>query len=154
MINSVTKNGMMFTKRQIERAKNVRAIYAKIGCPSIADFKSMIRYQMINNCPITLEDVKIAEEVFGPDIHGLKGKTVPKNPSRVETNYIALPKGILKNHRSVTLVGDFFVNQIPFFITLSRNIKFNTIKTMTGLKQKIHMTRAKESLHSTTKEVL
>ena len=28
------------------------------------------------------------------------------------------------------------MNEIPFFVTLSRKIKFNTIKTMTGIKRR------------------
>jgi hypothetical protein len=39
---------------------------------------------LINNCPITIEDIKIAEDIYGPDIAVLKRKTVRKKPIQVK----------------------------------------------------------------------
>jgi hypothetical protein len=49
----------------------------------------------------------------------------------------------MERHRDVTLCADIvFINQIPFFITISRNIKFGTIKV---LKNRKHPTIFKRS---------
>jgi len=45
------------------------------GCPSVADLKKILKMNGIANCPITLDDVDIAEKICGPDVASLKGKT-------------------------------------------------------------------------------
>ena len=64
-----------YSDRQNWRAVVATKVYAKIGCPSIKDFKFLVTNQLINNCPVTLEDIKIAEDVYGKNINALKGKT-------------------------------------------------------------------------------
>jgi hypothetical protein len=42
--------------------------------------------------------------------------------------YVKVPKELLKLHKEVFLTTDiFFVNKIPFFLTLSRNISFTAV---------------------------
>lgn len=128
LLNTVEENKLKYSDRQYRRALAAREAYTKIGCPSLHDYKLLVENGLINNCPVTVNDIKVAEDIFGPDIHALKGKTVRQAPKRVETDYVEVPPDILKLHCNVTLVGDiFFVQGYPFFVTLSRNIKFNTI---------------------------
>ena len=44
------------------------------------------------NCPITSDDVDIAEKIFGPDVGSLKGKSTREQPKRVYDNKINIPK--------------------------------------------------------------
>ena len=37
----------------------------------------------IKNCPVTVEDVSIAEKIFGPDVSSLKGKSTRRKPKPV-----------------------------------------------------------------------
>ena len=67
-LNSQLENSQKYTKRQIERAREARNLYQMIGYPSINDFKNAIKYGYIKDCPITLEDIAIAEDIFGKDI--------------------------------------------------------------------------------------
>ena len=60
--------------RQFEKAKEARKLYHIIGTPTIENFKALIKMNAIANCPVTVEDIKIAEKIFGPDISSLKGK--------------------------------------------------------------------------------
>mgnify|MGYP006914687250 FL=1 len=46
-----------------------------------------------------------------------------------------VPISILARYRKVTLCADImFVNKIPFFVTISRNIKFGTIEVLKNRK--------------------
>jgi len=60
----------------------------------------------------------------------LKGKTTPKTPARVILNTLDdLPDGILEEHANVTPTVDImYINKIPFIMTLSRAIRFDTIE--------------------------
>ena len=43
------------------------------------NFKHVLHQNLIKNCPVMVEDVTIAEKIYGPDISALKGKgTRPK----------------------------------------------------------------------------
>ena len=56
----------------------------------------------------------------GPDIAGVRGKTVWRVPKHVITDYVAIPQDFIMLHIYVTLVADvMFVNSIPFLVTLS-----------------------------------
>jgi hypothetical protein len=56
-------------------------------------------------------------------------KQSEKGLTHERMEYHGVPRGIMERHQDVTLCVDImFVNQIPFFITISRNIKFRTIE--------------------------
>ncbi len=58
----------------------------------------------------------------------LIGKTVRKRPEPVKTDIVSILKEICELHKKVTLMIDiFFVNKIPFFLTLSRVLYFTTV---------------------------
>jgi hypothetical protein len=61
-------------------------------------------------------------------VAALKGKTVWKRPEPVKTDIVSIPKEIRELHKEVTLMIDiFFVNKIPFFLTLSRVLYFTMV---------------------------
>ena len=93
-MNSQLENSIKYTRCQIEHAKLARNVYQMLAYPSMADYKNAIKFNYIKDCPITIEDIKIAEDIFGPDIYALKGKTVCKAPYHVEKNMVAVLKEI------------------------------------------------------------
>ena len=99
------------------QAKEARNLYQMMGYPSVNDFKNAIKYNYLKDCPIRIEDIEATENIFGKDIHALKGKTVRKAPYRVEIDNIAVPKEILKLHQNVVLGFDFmYVNGLIFLL--------------------------------------
>jgi Zinc knuckle len=128
-LQTVDENETGYSKRQLDRAKEARSLYAKVGHPSIGDFKAMIKHNMIMNCPITIDDVVRAEKVYGKNIAALKGKTVRASPSPVVTDYVEVPPEILEANSNIVLTADvFFVNKVPFFMSLSREVVFTTVE--------------------------
>jgi hypothetical protein len=75
IVKTVKKNREGFTKRQVEEATQARKAYRMLGCPSLDNFKNMIRMSALKNCPITVKAINNAETLFGPNIRTLKGKT-------------------------------------------------------------------------------
>ena len=91
MLNTVADNMAKYSKREISGAKKARETYGSMGYPSPEDFRSMVRFNIINNCPVTLQDIEIAEDIWGKDIGALKGKTVREKPIQVKENFIPIP---------------------------------------------------------------
>jgi hypothetical protein len=127
LLNTVEENKSYYTQRQFERAKRARDLYHALGTPSIKDFKAMLRMNTVIGNPVTTEDIKIAEKVFGPDIGALKGKTTRRKPAPVVSDYIEIPKELISTQREVTLCMDGMkVNGLAFLTTVSRHLQYRT----------------------------
>ena len=59
-VNTVAKNKLNFTKRQIKDAEVARILYATLGRPSMKEFKWIPRSRQIKNSPVTLQDVEVS----------------------------------------------------------------------------------------------
>jgi hypothetical protein len=74
---------------------------------------------------VTIQDIDVATKIWGKTIAALKGKTTRSKTHPVVRDYVKIPKELLKIHKEVFLTTDiFFVNKIPFFLTLIRKISF------------------------------
>ena len=57
----------------------------------------------------------------------MRGETVRQRLERVAPEYLEIPKYFYRLHHFFSLTADvMFVNEIPFFTTLSRDIRFGT----------------------------
>ena len=78
----------------------------------------------IANCPITLNDVDITEQIHGPNVASLKGKTTRRKPAPVVSDQVNIPPELVERHENMVLCLDtIFVNQMPFMVTVSKNMK-------------------------------
>jgi hypothetical protein len=96
------------------------------------DFKWVIQSNQIKDCPVTVQDIDVARKIWGKTIAALKGKTTRSKSIPVDRDYIKVPMELMKLHNEVLLTTDiFFVNKIPFFLTLSRKIFFTAVNHLT-----------------------
>jgi hypothetical protein len=136
MVDTIKANREGFTDRDYKRAKRARKALGLVGYPSPRDFKNMVSYNMIKNCPVTPSDVANANKIFGPDLTTLKGMTVRVIPPVVMTDYVQIPQEIVSLNRNVTLAIDImFANSPPFMVSISRKIKFTIVEYLLGRKQ-------------------
>jgi hypothetical protein len=99
-----------------------------VGCPTVANFKHILRQHIIKNCPVTLQDVDNAEAIFGPDIGTLKGKSTRKPPTPVRDDQVEIPPELLAQHADLTFCMDLmFVNGIPMFTGIDRSIRHRAL---------------------------
>jgi hypothetical protein len=92
------------------------------------DFKWVIRSNQIKYCPVTIQDINVATKICGKNIATLKGNTTRSKTHPVIRDYVKVPKELLKFYKEVFMTTDiFFVNKIPFFLTLSRHICFTAV---------------------------
>ena len=75
VVSTLVENKRWYTAKQVEAAKLPRRLYHIVGCPSVENFNSIIKQQIIKNCPVTTEDITVAERIYGPDIGMLKVKS-------------------------------------------------------------------------------
>jgi len=128
LINTVDKNKNKYTVKEYFNAYKARSIQDTIGRPSTPDYIKYVENGLIPNCPITKEDIIRAEDILGPNLGSLKGKTTRKTPERVTLDSLDnLPNELLVEHGNVTIAIDImYINEIPFMMTTSRAIHFGT----------------------------
>ena len=132
-LETVEEKASKYTARQYKQALLARRVQNSIGFPTTRDFLKIVSKNLIQDCPVTRDDVLIAEDIFGANLGALKGKTVRRNAPHVRTEYTGVPPQLIKTFQNVTLAVDImFVNKIPFFVSVSRNLKFRTAEAMDG----------------------
>jgi hypothetical protein len=147
-VMTVSENKSNFTKRQVQRAEVAKSLYAKLSYPSQKDYRWIIQSNQIKDCPVTVPDIQVASKIWGKDVDALKGKTTWTKLSPVSADYVKIPKELIKLHRDVYLTVDiFFVNKIPFFLTLSRKICFTTVNHLSSQEGDGDLLRFQGSLH-------
>jgi hypothetical protein len=136
LVNTVDDNKSKYTNRDYSQATLARKIQNIIGRPSTKTFLHIVDNNLMPNCPISRDDIITTEDILGHNLGSLKGKTTRSKNEHVRSKHINIPINIMSRYREVTLAGDImFVNRIPFFMTVSRHIKFGTakmIKSQTG----------------------
>ena len=127
LVTTVVDNVSNISNADYAQAMLARKIQKIIGRPTTQTFIDIIENNLLPNCPVNRRDVLRAEQIFGPDIGSLKGKTVRRQPPRVEVEEVSIPPTIQQHYQQVTLACDImFVNKIPFLMSISRHIRFGT----------------------------
>ena len=135
-LQTVEDNKQKYSKRAIEQADKAKKLYGIVQYPSIPDYKNMVRYNMIKNCPISVGDVEAMVEIYGPDIGALKGKTVRQTSPKVpQPSYFTMPPEVKRIKDEITLEADvIYVSQLTFWFTMSRGLDLLTIERIPDRK--------------------
>ena len=130
LINTIKHNKSSYTDTDYHRALVACQLRIKIGRPWIKDFKNIIMGNLLPNCPVTLQDIDMAEDIFGPDIGSLKGKTTHRHPHKVRqqcTDPMVL--AVKERYHHVTICADVMhINGTAMLVTVSCNIKLGTVE--------------------------
>ena len=130
MVATVEENKKKYSERQFKDAKVARALYRVLGCPTVENFKHILKLNLIHNCPVTAKHVDIAEDIFGPDIGALRGKSTRPNPARVQHDWIEIPKEIKAKHQDIVFCFDLmYINGLPM------SYCYYTLRGVSGVSQ-------------------
>ena len=105
-IETVSDNMEEFTMIQIKKALEARKVLEMVGCQSEQDFEKMLWGRLIQNCPVTTTDLRIAQQLFGPHIAFLKGKTMQITPPAVRMDCVEVPNEIYERNKLILFVMD------------------------------------------------
>jgi hypothetical protein len=103
-IQTIRGNYDGFTRREVEEARAAREAQGMLGHPTDRNFLGMVRGNMVSNCPVTVSAAQNANQIFGPNLAGVRGRTVRRPPDAVRTDYVQLLRIILERYRVVVLI--------------------------------------------------
>ena len=88
------------------------------------------------------------KEIYGPNLGSLKGKTVRRTLPHLPSGIDPVPSHILKRHSGITITVDvFFINKIPFLLSMSCGLNFMTVEVLPNRQSKT----IQEKIHSICK---
>ena len=99
-ITTVHGQGDQYTQHAYECAQAARHLQNIIMHPASCHM-SDIAVSHLCNCPITKEDVRAADDIFGLNLGSLKGKAVWHPNKHVQAGTSAVPQSILKLHQDM-----------------------------------------------------
>jgi hypothetical protein len=126
-LQTVAHNKTKFTARQVDAADEARKLYRLLGRPGYTRFLTTLRENHILNCPITVDDARRAECIYGQDVAFLKGKTTdsPAKSHVPDFTPVNLPSDLLSLHPNVTFCLDlFYVLGLGFSLSTSRSLRY------------------------------
>jgi hypothetical protein len=110
------------------------------GNPTKQEFMGMVHEKLIANCPVTVQGIHNANQIFDPDLANLRGKTTRTKTEHVRVDYVKIPGYFIDMHKYVMLVADvLFVNGLPFLVTSSRGISFIYLKDLTDVCRMLYV---------------
>ena len=80
----------------------------------------MVHGNLISDFPVILDDVTVANTIYGPNLHSIKGKKMRIKLMTVAMDYIYVPPEIIREHGDIMVAMDvMYINK-----TTSWRIRF------------------------------
>ena len=88
------------------------------------DLANAIDYNILRNCQLNQRDIQIANNIFGPSVAAIKGKSIRQQNKMKRSDIITdLPQEILDAYEKVHLdINIMFVNKCAYFTAISKHI--------------------------------
>ena len=130
LVTTVADKAGKYTQHAIRWAQDARRFQNIIMRPGSRELMD-VAVTHLKGCSITRGDVIATEDIIGPNLGALKGKTVSRPGQHIQTGIDPVPHEILKTHHSIALAIDImFINSVAFLLTTSRNLKFGTVEAL------------------------
>jgi hypothetical protein len=78
LVTTVEDKRSNYSKADYSRAEQARLLQKSLMFPASKDLKSWLDKNIIRDCKLERRDVSAADDVFGPDVAILQGKTTRK----------------------------------------------------------------------------
>ena len=120
LIANVDDDKRKLSAHDFSRAKLARELQRRIGRPMTKDVIHYVVANLMPNCPITINGIKNAEFIWGPDLGSLKGKTTRQPSPQIRMENHSIPLQVMQQYKDVTLSADAMkITGIPFLMTIS-----------------------------------
>lgn len=128
-IATVEGNKTQFTKREVKQAELARRLQTTLLFPS--DRHLIKITEVLQDCPVSAQDVANANAIFGPSVGALKGKTTSSRSIPVTVVPVQIPRTISARLKNLHLHADVcFVNGTGFVVSITDKIKFCTAEAV------------------------
>ena len=129
LVSSVKQNEQMYSRRQVARAKLARTLLRRLAFGPPAVISRMLNQGALIECPITSDDIVIADKIYGKLVPELRGKIVRRNGFDTITVEPGTPRTPMKLNMYTDIM---FVNRKPFLLSVFAPINLTMVSDMGG----------------------
>jgi hypothetical protein len=120
-----------YTKQEYRDAALARKVQNIMMFPNTHAYSRIVDSNQLANCPVKRSDIMATERIFGPNLGGLKGKTVYRAGTPVIGRIDWIPPNIRDRYQQVVLGVDIMImNKIPFLITVAHGLHIGTVEVL------------------------
>ena len=116
MIATISENEKLFTKREVESAREARVLQKKLGFAPTDSIVSLLQSGGIINLNTTTYDLKRADEIYGKDVASLKGRMTRSKDPTFRLEHIPLP--LIKN--LVMHVDVMYISGLTYLLSTTK----------------------------------
>jgi len=129
LLETVADNLKLYTKQEQKDAKLACIAFHGTDRKPILKLKAIIKGGHIRDCPVLLENVDRAVDIFGSDCSHLKGTSTHPHPPRIRTPDVTeIPCALRTKISPLTLYLDvMYVNGMPMLTTVDSRIKYRAL---------------------------
>ena len=126
-MTTVEDNMRKYTKREVEKAREARDLQEKMNFPGPNVMIEMVKRHM-DNPPVTTQDIARADDIWGPNVAALKGKTTQRK-SGYPPEEEFLPRRL--NPVPQDLLADLmYVDSDAYLITRTKQLRLRMIESL------------------------
>lgn len=129
MIATVRGNMTSLTKRELEGAHKARTALARMGFPSVTRAIEIVNTG--RNFDITGHDFKVAEQIWGPNLASIKGKTKLKVVRAADQTI----SGLVAQVDQILSIDIMFVEKVPLLIGVAHPLDLTLVTHMRSFDQ-------------------
>ena len=108
-LQTVKDNKDKYTQREIRKADEARQLSRVLCHPEQSVLERMIKNNVLQNCNVTIQDVKRAEKIYGKSIPATKGRSKRTETRRLPSREpVEIPRKVIEEYKAITLCIDFF----------------------------------------------
>jgi hypothetical protein len=113
---TVAQKMLKYNKTEVKRAERIRELMWRMGITSTTQLITQLRNNKIENPGCTITDIEIADDIWGPDLGGLKSKSTAKKNIQIPIDRVLPPIRELQ-----TAYGDImFFNSKPYLVIICK----------------------------------
>lgn len=128
-IAKIDGNKADFTKREAKQAEQARRLQTILMFPSDRHMKKIT--EVLQDCPVSAQDIFTANTIFGPSLGALKGKTTRSKSSPVTVVPVKVPDSVRERLQELHLHTDAcFVSGTAFIVSITEKVKFCTAEAV------------------------
>ena len=113
LVQTVSDNLKLYTKREVASARSARELLARMGYPSVEEAISMLRDG--NDFSVTEYDFRVADTIWGKDIASIKGKTTKR---KSQPAMLTLTPTVVQQQQILS-IDIMFVEQVALLVAVS-----------------------------------
>ena len=113
LVQTVSDNMKLYTKREVASARSARQLLARMGYPSVEEAISMLRDGSDFN--VTEYDFRVADTIWGKDIASIKGKTTKQ---KSQPPLLTLTPAVVQQQQILS-IDIMFVEQVALLVAVS-----------------------------------